>query len=511
MIKRKNMSNVTSFKIHPSIGIARLGNSPDKYFIGPELPGVNHPPAGGYKDKQMRIKRQAARFRIFGYDEEGNVVKEITAADADIKWTAHLANKKASWKKFDGLNPDTPLRNAAEKNRNKLTIDPGERTLNKINTTAAFDTGMFYDKIVPLGEMRMDAKGRLLVLGGFGHSGSRKNERLTTYANNNGWHDDVSDGPVTASVKLKGTFKFIHALPAWVVCPPPDFAPSIGNVVTLYDTLLQVAIDKLNYQIPEVPSFTHDILPILSRANNMKWVSMMMWKKHHKRGKPTNMESKHKDMEDVMPLISDSTLRQKVFDKLTDPNDPLAGEDNDMPMLWSDYYKEEKRDNDEFRNLTLSKWQYDYLEKWAKDFFIKDWVGIPVPSSVVTASGLDRAALENCIGGAFYPGIEAGWYTRDHFDFIEPFRLSHTLLSAGDITKQMAVPWQADFFDCQQEDELSWWPAQRPDDVFVEGKPHMNKWTRWHVTDYQDMVDKWHYLGFVIKKGNSYIESERNP
>jgi hypothetical protein len=141
------MATITSVKIHPAIGIARLGNSPAEFFIGPEIPRMNKPPSGGYKDPQMRVKRQAARFRIFGYDEDGNVVKEITVADADIKWSVHLANKKAAWKQFDGLNSNTPLRNASEKNRNKLIIDPGMRTLNKINTNALFDTGTFYDKL----------------------------------------------------------------------------------------------------------------------------------------------------------------------------------------------------------------------------------------------------------------------------------------------------------------------------------------------------------------------------
>src|SRR5262249_22974193 len=160
---------------NPVLGIARVGNSPDEYFIGPEIPGVNEPPTGGYKDAQMRVKRQAARFRIFGYDENGNAVKEVTAGDADIKWTVHLANKKAAWKKFDGLNGNAALRNASEKNRTKLVIDPGERVLNKNNSNALFDTGTFYDKIVPLGEMRMDSKGHLLVLGGFGNSAPHQN------------------------------------------------------------------------------------------------------------------------------------------------------------------------------------------------------------------------------------------------------------------------------------------------------------------------------------------------
>jgi hypothetical protein len=506
------MSKIHSCKIHPAIGIARLGNSPDKYFIGPELPGVNVPPKGGYKDAKMRVKRQAARFRIFGYDVHGNVVKEITAADAHITWTVHLANKKAAWKRFDGLNPNAPLRNAAEINRNRLVIDPGARTLAETNSRALFDTGRFYDRNVPLGEMRTDKDCRLVVLGGFGNSASVHDRTPTDFANNDGWHDDVSDGPVTASIKLKGSTKLLIASPAWVICAPPDFAPSIGNVINLYDTLLQVAIDKLGYHLPEIPSFANDVYPILSRANNMKWVSMMMWKMHHVRGsKGGSMESKHMDMEEATPLITDGELRKKVFDKLTDPDSPLADGDNDMPMLWSDYYKEHARGSGEPRNETLNKWQYDYLGKWARGSFNDDWTGHPVPSTTITANGLDRAALENCIGGPFFPGIEASWHIRDLVDFIEPFRLSHIGLTAGDITKQMALPWQADFYDCRQDDGLAWWPAQRPDEVFIAGSGSMHKWTRWRVTDFQSMVDKWHQLGFVVKKGKRFVESQRNP
>jgi hypothetical protein len=531
------MSTIETLKIHPAIGIARLGNSPTGFFIGPELPGVNKPPTGGYKDAKMRIKRQAARFRIFGYDENGDLVKEITAEDAEIKWTVHLVNKKAAWKEFDGLDPNRPLRNRAEKNRNNLIIDPGERTLDKINSSALFDTGTFYGKPVPLGEMRVDKNGRLTVLGGFGSSSSIKNKPPKQFANNDGWHDDVSDGPVTASVKLKGEKGFKAALPAWVICGPPDFAPALGNVIRLYDTLIQVAIDRLNYRLPEIPSFTNDIFPILSRANNMKWVTGMMWVKEgdedkepeaKEGGKPAAKEddkpapgddsdepkvgeSHHKDMEESAPLIIDTELRQKIFGMLTDPSNPLAGEDNDMPMLWSDYYKDGKRDNGKPRNLTLCQWQYDYLDKWARGFFNDDWAGVSAPSTTITPEGLDRAALENCIGGAFYPGIEASWLVRDYYDFIEPFRLSHALLSAGDVTKQMALPWQADFNDCQAEDELAWWPAQRPDDVFPAPGAEQVPWTRDFVNNMAEMVDNWHKLGFVTLQGADYIETERNP
>ena len=76
------MKEIVTFKIHPAIGIARLGNSPNEFFIGPEIPGKYPKPKGGYKDSQRKVKRQAARFRIFGYDKKGKVVKEITTKNA---------------------------------------------------------------------------------------------------------------------------------------------------------------------------------------------------------------------------------------------------------------------------------------------------------------------------------------------------------------------------------------------------------------------------------------------
>src|SRR5438045_2766874 len=109
MKERLTMADIATIKIHPAIGIARLGNSLQEFFIGPEIPGAHRRPPGGYKDAQHRIKRQAARFRLFGYDKKGKLVKEINSSDAVIEWTVRLANSKAAWKQFDGLNANTPL------------------------------------------------------------------------------------------------------------------------------------------------------------------------------------------------------------------------------------------------------------------------------------------------------------------------------------------------------------------------------------------------------------------
>ena len=110
-----------------------------------------------------------------------------------------------------------------------------------------------------------------------------------------------------------------------------------------------------------------------------------------------------------------------------------------------------------------------------------------------------------------FPGIEASWLLRDKYSYSEPFRLNATKLKPGDVTKQMAVPWQADFTDCAQDGELAWWPAQRPDDVFPEAGGAQVPWTRGIVNNMQDMVQKWHRLGFIVKKGAKYVETGRRP
>jgi hypothetical protein len=487
------MAAIKTIKIHPAIGIARLGNSPTRFFIGPEKPGVHPRPRGGYRDAQHRIKRQAVRFRLFGYDKKGKVVKEVTSADAKIEWTVHLANSKAEWKRFEGLNANTARRNAGVADRTTLIIDPGPRSLSGPNKTKKFDTGKFLAKVVPLGEARTDSKGRLLMLGGFGKSASPTNSPLTTFANNDGWHDDVSDGPVTATVTFKRGGKTHKAVAAWVIVGPPKFAPPLDNVITLYDALLQVAVDKLGLKLPAKPSFTRDIYPLLRRAVDMQWVSGMITSEHA-----------HATLSAVIPPPASTSARQAIFDKLRDPALPGAqlSDESDMPMIHSDFYPADS-------NQPLTRIQYEAMRKWKDGDFIDDWSGPPPASKKITPHGLDRAGLESCVGGAFYPGIEASWLMRDSYAYSEPFRLDPTNLKPGDITKQMAVPWQADFNDCAQEGELVWWPAQRPDDIFPEKGGPQVPWTRKLVNTGSDMVKKWHRLGFVVRKGAKFVETER--
>ena len=93
-------TRITSAAIHPAIGVARIGDSATEYFIGPEVVQPAHEKPGYYRDGANALKRQAAQFRIYGYNAAGEVVRELTAADATIEWTVHLVNRKAQWYQF---------------------------------------------------------------------------------------------------------------------------------------------------------------------------------------------------------------------------------------------------------------------------------------------------------------------------------------------------------------------------------------------------------------------------
>jgi hypothetical protein len=119
---------VASVRIFPTLGIARVGNSvdPQGWFYGPEVPGHFDEPPGGFKDAKGAVKRQvrnrlvtrgfcrtvlyfffspwqAARFRVYAFDERGNVLFEANSSnDFELEWKFEIANKKASWYTFTG-------------------------------------------------------------------------------------------------------------------------------------------------------------------------------------------------------------------------------------------------------------------------------------------------------------------------------------------------------------------------------------------------------------------------
>lgn len=93
----------------------------------------------------------------------------------------------------------------------------------------------------------------------------------------------------------------------------------------------------------------------------------------------------------------------------------------------------------------------------------------------------------------------------------------------------MALPWQADFYDCQKErfedpdgNEyfFMWWTAQRPDDVFPSGGTAQVRWVRellkGAATENPDVEDRrftqmqqqWSELKFVTVTNKGHFEEE---
>lgn len=461
----------TVYKIHPAIGIARVGNSPHEFFIGPERIGEQPNPTGGFKDAQCRVKRQAARFHVFAHHDDGTV-EEITSAEADIKWTVHLVNSKAA----------NPGRNNSESAAD-LTIDPGTRTLNGPNQQQLFDSGQIKFSgapvtTVPLGEIRSDPENHLLVLGGFGQSGSPAGTALDGYFwASDDWYDDVSDGPVTATIKIRADKSKPAVVGAWVIVAPPKFAPHQESVITLYDRVLQAMVDGGLLAAPTTTGYTEDIYPILQRARDTGWVDRTFGS--HAWSDP----------------VTSNALRNAIFNKLKAP----GGGGGNMPEI-NDSGTQDDR---------LTAIQHAHMERWNNNNYTNDWAGAPPPQADVTPDGLDRAALEACVGGAFFPGIEAGGLSGSRpiivaSNFSEPFRLNHGVVSPGDMTYVMALPWQNDFYQCAD----NWWPVPRPNHVTRQGTPDQ-AFIGGVVSGGQGMVDNWHKLGFIVQQGSQHVEVDR--
>ena len=459
------MATLQKVQIFPAIGFARIGNSQD-WFIGPELPfpaPVSPPPGGNYKDEACRIKRQAQRFRLWGfYSDSSN--RELTLADGDITWTVHLVNAKPS------LN-------------GQGTIDGGLQTLNGAAATASF-AGTFGGVSVPLGDAETDGEGRLIVRGGFGTSANPTDPTSQpNFPTTLGWYDDVSDGPITAQITV-GSTTFKAQNGGWVICPPPRFAPSSYSITTLYDTLRQLALT--NNQLPPLglQSFARDAYPILKRALDMRFITAFAFS-----------TGDHDTLSVFAPPGgSGDTLsnRQAVYAKLRP-----AG---DMPLL----------NDGPYQTSQLCDFQNSFLQQWSQGQGTPDWP--PVVPTTITPDGLTIAALENCVGAPFYPGIEAGGIDIGvsilSLSFAEAFRLDPTVVQPGDVTKGMALPWQGDFMLCSGPeddtgvDQTSWWPAGRPIAIYpVDDIANKRLWTLGVASSMPDMVNNWHELGFIVDKG----------
>jgi hypothetical protein len=501
------------YRIYPGIGIGRLGNSPDGFFLAPEIPNVGPieldpqdavVPVTQYKDGNHLLRRQAVRFRVFAVDVGADgleALTEITVGNGvEIEWQVELANEKSAAGKYkgedlpeDATHPRNP--DAAEAD---LIIRPTFPKIAGINQTVrASVEGKFKGKEVYLGELRTDHKGRLMVLGGRGISASvppgqpvgggtqSPGHDPNSFANNWGWHDDVSDGPVSAVVRVAGQADQKVTQSSWMIVAPPDFAPYTNGITTLFD----IAVQAAKLPPPTRPSFQKDVFPILQATSGLQWVSSLpRWR-------------------------AVSTDYVNLSTTGTPPTDKLR---NDTLKLVRGIQ------GGALQNYRLTANQDAVLQSWADGSFVADYQPAPAQEGL-TAAGLDRASLTQGVGGGFFPGIEAGILMTSSALYSAAFRITNKQFEyagvtqiphAGFITRTMACPWQSDFYECEMQSVTSaWWPSQRPINVFIENAAGEKDWAD-SIPDHQALVDKFWMLGLVKKPtqgGKPMLEGERDP
>lgn len=167
-------------------------------------------------------------------------------------------------------------------------IDPGSGTISGRNVSGPqfhLTGGKFFGKEVPLGAVETDDRGRLLFFGGDGHSASKDGAPAITFANNDGWHDDVSDGPVRATVRWGE--RTLEAEPAVVAVTPPNFGQGLFGTVTLYDVVLDLYVRSGWVKVPERPSFWGEIYPIFRDMAGAQWVNYGFYVSSARARRPT--------------------------------------------------------------------------------------------------------------------------------------------------------------------------------------------------------------------------------
>lgn len=528
---------IARLAIYPALGISRVGGS-NEWFYAPELPGVVPSPEGGFKEGTALIKKQVQRFRIFAFDDQDRVIGEITAAEAEIEWRVHVANTKAAWYGFS--NPldngaDAPgipnrMRNqyfvTQEQRENMLVIDPGATSIagRQVNWEGGSPqhrmSGRFWGSAdVKLGELRTDMDGRLLVVPGDGVSASPRDAAITSFADNDGWHDDWCDGPVDAMVTLADGRTF-EAEGAWIACVGPNFAPEIPPISTLYDVVEDMNW-KEGWSAPDSAplSFRQHIYPTFRRVALMEWVSAAANLRQGWLGLGDFAS------EDYLTRLADASeanraFRQEVFSAFRNPHNrgerAFIDEHLKIPLMPGDGID---HNGSPLQWFQFPELQYERLRMWAEGEFtndlsdahldgVEDLDDLPVAQR---PHALTEAALEPCSGGAFHPGVELSYYlrlpplyARHTKPDAEPFRIARGERASlvqmvgrlldfeaattegsdgsapigpqmpGDLTRWMGLPWQPDAFSCQRVAMQSdfpvpvWWPALLPVDVLPE-------------------------------------------
>ncbi|MEA2564756.1 MAG: L-lysine 6-oxidase [Acidobacteriota bacterium] len=358
--------------------------------------------------------------------------------------------------------------------------------------------------IISLGEILMDDEGRLLVLGGFGNSGGPGS--ITSFAGAEQWFDDVSDGYALATIFFKDG-SHVDLEPAWIIVGSPKYAPELVNIITLDDCIFDVAVRFQGF-VPDLydlekwpdtyggagynpfagynpdfePSYERDIEPIITRPESYRWVANVPSMIDFSRPRFDTSDRSRKTKKQREQYFAHYRIpvppgKQEHLNIENGPNH-LFGKDGVPLMPLNSGDNSVKDFHLVYKFLSLTPTQYFFMKQWSLGKFKKGGEPRKHPFGVTE---LDRQVIGNCVGGPFSPGIEVTWLMRNPHIYSSPYQLEiahwngsnqrleeyyagsglnpksdpsfevdgkYMGCEPGDLTKRMAIPWQADFFDC---------------------------------------------------------------
>ncbi len=502
-----------SFRIYPSIGIARMGNGPatkEDVVFSPEVPWKNlfetdikpHTSDGA-------LKKQAQRFYIYKCDNQGNPLEKISPNDYDIQWFVEVANKKPFWydfnnsldlsvnmegnnknlsKKFyedriapgisaSSRNPNIPSEGVEEKgipnSRKELVNGPNFGSVSLANNRMELE-GLFpfprvgetsniankmrtVPKSVKLGTIEYDedgsnpdTNGSLIFYSGDGVSASLNPSDLNTdFADNSNWYDDICDGRVTAKLTPRGGGETIvldgPEAAAWIASAPPDYAPQINPISSLYDLVTGAAPGELKTNEASCLSM---VLPLFFKFYQMQWVNLSDFLAPSFKEVIDKLTYKGNFDFLYTPGPESQEIRQAIFTLFRNPRYDYINEaiipskdvtDFDalgIPALPEKlpYYVGDgiNYPGSPAQWFAIPPMLYDQLEQWSKGNFTTPpelakhnpsnmiELGEYYQSDFVKASAdpkkapllMTRAVLETLYGGGFHPGVELTWPMR---------------------------------------------------------------------------------------------------
>ena len=371
--------SATRFRIYPSIGVARLGNGPaeqEHVIFSPEIPWANlFETDNHYLMPDGKIKKQAQRFYIYECDRSGKPLRQIDPAAYDISWSAEVANKKPFWYDFNNsldlsivsrnrnVSPEfaknkvAPGIGAAQRNPNVLDMgqrlphgynyrkelvnnppavsvdqkNPRQSILGQFPNAGRGSESLLAKSLgtdavqVGLGTIEYD-QGTLIFYAADGVSASLNPSDLNTdFADNSNWYDDICDGRITATITSRSTGDTYHLndaeSAAWVVTAPPDYAPQIQPISTLYDIICGAGSDKY------VPEFSL-VFPMLYRLYRMQWVNLgdFLAPSFREVIEKITDEGKLQYLFKKNPKGEAGAVREKIFNLFRNPAYPILNE-----------------------------------------------------------------------------------------------------------------------------------------------------------------------------------------